>query len=283
MPMRCGISGSVTAVKPRAALRRISVGGLLGVGEVRDAHRHHAVGMLRVPLVEEPVVPRLRDREAELGVAAPREHRAAEAGDLRREVHRRPHAVDVHVADARVDVVAARCASPRSASARPSSPRVLRPTTALSPTWKKILPSNCQTSWPSSVSTTLGASVLQLAPGAGLRTCAAARRGGRRWRRACSGSARGSGSGEQPVRLALAPVQPDRVRRASAQGTRLDAVVSDVSSRPPGGGRWVRSRVPAPPSSNVARVAAREHAHRAGLDRRVASPRRSTRARSGRR
>ena len=40
------------------------------------------------------------------GSRAAREHRAAEAGDLRREVHRRPHAVDVHVADAGVDVVA---------------------------------------------------------------------------------------------------------------------------------------------------------------------------------
>ena len=35
------------------------------------------------------------------------EHAAAEPGDLRREVHRRPHAVDVHVAHAGVDVVAA--------------------------------------------------------------------------------------------------------------------------------------------------------------------------------
>ena len=86
-----------------ADLRR----ALFGIGEVRDAHRHDAVGMRRVPLVVEPVVPRLRHREAELGVGAAREHRAAEAGDLRREVHRRPHAVDVHVADAGVDVVAA--------------------------------------------------------------------------------------------------------------------------------------------------------------------------------
>ena len=46
-------------------------------------------------------------REPELGIGAAGEHRPAEAGDLAREVHRRPHAVDVHVADAGVDVVAA--------------------------------------------------------------------------------------------------------------------------------------------------------------------------------
>ena len=106
MPMRCGCSGSVTA---REAARRVAAdlgGAELGVGEERDAHRDDAVGVRRVPLVEEPVVPRLRHREPELGVGAAREHRAAEAGDLRREVHRRPHAVDVHVADAGVDVVA---------------------------------------------------------------------------------------------------------------------------------------------------------------------------------
>ena len=36
-----------------------------------------------------------------------------------------------------------------------------RPTTAFSPTWRKICPSNSQTSWPSSVSTTFGAPVLE--------------------------------------------------------------------------------------------------------------------------
>ena len=69
MPMRCGSSGSVTAVKPRVALRRISLAASLGIGEERDAHRDDAVGMRRVPLVEEPVVPRARAREPELGIA----------------------------------------------------------------------------------------------------------------------------------------------------------------------------------------------------------------------
>ena len=70
-------------------------------------------GMMRsgwalVPLLEEPVVPGPDARHAR----APRslaleEHPAAESGDLRREVHRRPDPVDVHVPHPGVDVVAA--------------------------------------------------------------------------------------------------------------------------------------------------------------------------------
>ena len=106
IPMRCGCSGSVTATNPRAALRRISAAPSSASPRNVMPERHDAVGMARVPLVEEPVVPRLGDREPELGVGAAREHRAAEAGDLAREVDGRPHPVDVHVPDARVDVVA---------------------------------------------------------------------------------------------------------------------------------------------------------------------------------
>ena len=93
--------------KPRAALRRISSAAARGVGEIRDAERHDRVGMRLVPLLEQPVVPRPDAREPELGVGRAGEHAAAEPGDLRREVHRRPHAVDVHVAHAGVDVVTA--------------------------------------------------------------------------------------------------------------------------------------------------------------------------------
>ena len=91
------------------AARRVAtdlLGAQVGVAEERDAERHDARRMARVPLVEEPVVPRLRDREPELGIGATREHGSAEPGDLAREVDRRPHAVDVHVTDTRVDVVA---------------------------------------------------------------------------------------------------------------------------------------------------------------------------------
>ena len=105
-PIACGRSGNVTDVNPRAALRRISPAATRGVGEIRDAERHDAVGMALVPLLEQPVVPRAHAREPELAVVDAEEHAAAEPGDLRREVHRRPHAVDVHVAHAGVDVVA---------------------------------------------------------------------------------------------------------------------------------------------------------------------------------
>ena len=45
MPMRCGSSGSVTAVKPALGVAADLRGALLGVGEVRDAHRDDAVGV----------------------------------------------------------------------------------------------------------------------------------------------------------------------------------------------------------------------------------------------
>ena len=45
-------------------------------------------------------------REAELGILAVREDRAREAGDQRREAERRVDAVEIHVGDARFDVVA---------------------------------------------------------------------------------------------------------------------------------------------------------------------------------
>ena len=103
--MRCGRSGSVTDRKPRAVAPDL-LGAELGVGEPRDAEGDDALGVGRVPLLEQPVVPGARDGEAELGVGALREDPPAEAGDHRREVERRPHAVDVHVADAGVDVPA---------------------------------------------------------------------------------------------------------------------------------------------------------------------------------
>src|SRR5581483_12254248 len=57
---------------------------------------------------EEPVVPRPRRGQTQLGIRGLREHPAAEAGDHRREVERGPHAVDVHVADAGLEVVTTR-------------------------------------------------------------------------------------------------------------------------------------------------------------------------------
>ena len=64
-------------------------------------------------------------RETELGILALREDRAREAGDQRREAQRCVDAVEVHVGDARVDVVAA--AAHLVEARRLHAPLVLRP------------------------------------------------------------------------------------------------------------------------------------------------------------
>ena len=81
--------------------------GERGVGQVGDPERHDALGVRRVPLLEEPVVPGPDAGEAEVAVLRVEEDAAAEARDHGREVHRGPHAVDVHVAHPGLDVVAA--------------------------------------------------------------------------------------------------------------------------------------------------------------------------------
>ena len=79
---------------------------LLGVEQPRQLQRDDAAGVCAGPHVELPVVGRAHDRARELGiadaelVALPRE-----AGERRREAQRRVHAVEVHVVDARVDVI----------------------------------------------------------------------------------------------------------------------------------------------------------------------------------
>ena len=80
----------------------------LRIREEGDAEGHDAIRVGAMPLLEEPVVPCTRAGEAELGVVELREEGAAEARDPGREIHRRPHAVDVHVLDAVLDLVAAR-------------------------------------------------------------------------------------------------------------------------------------------------------------------------------
>jgi hypothetical protein len=71
-----------------------------------DGERHEATWVAPAPLVDVPVVVRLEEPQAELPVVGPREQLPAEAGH-RREAHRAEDAVDVHVADALVDVVGA--------------------------------------------------------------------------------------------------------------------------------------------------------------------------------
>ncbi len=105
-PISCGRSGIEMPVKPRSALRWISA--TAASGSLRNAMPS---GMMRVGCARyhssySQSFQRADARLAELGVIGVEEHAAAEAGDHRREVHRRPHAVDVHVAYAGVDVVA---------------------------------------------------------------------------------------------------------------------------------------------------------------------------------
>jgi hypothetical protein len=83
------------------------LGAQRGIAQVGDAERHDPLRVGRVPLLEEPVVPRAHAGEAELRVLRLGEERASEPGDARREVQRRPDAAEVHVVDAVLDPPAA--------------------------------------------------------------------------------------------------------------------------------------------------------------------------------
>ena len=78
----------------------------LGVPDRHERQRHEATGVRAAPLVDVPVVVALEQTAAEVAVGGAAEQLTAEAGH-RREAHRAEHAVDVHVADALVDVVRA--------------------------------------------------------------------------------------------------------------------------------------------------------------------------------
>ena len=105
--MRCPL-GQGCRGEPAFRVALDLLDGFVGVGEERDPQGYEPVRVRRVPLLEEPVVPCPGRGQAELGVIGLREHPAAEPGDHRREVHRRPHSIDVHVLDAGVHVIAAR-------------------------------------------------------------------------------------------------------------------------------------------------------------------------------
>ena len=74
-PMRCGRSGQRDRPEAARGVAPDLLGAELGIGEVRDAERDDPLGIRRVPLLEQPVVPRSRDGEAELGVLRCREAR----------------------------------------------------------------------------------------------------------------------------------------------------------------------------------------------------------------
>ena len=85
-------------------------GGDLGIEQPRHLARDDATRVRARPLVVVPVVGRAHDRERELGIRHPElVALPGEAGERRREVERRVHAVEVHVVHAGVDV-------PRAAS-----------------------------------------------------------------------------------------------------------------------------------------------------------------------
>ncbi len=90
------------------AARRVladHVGRDVGVEQPRDLRRDDAVGIGAGPRVDVPVVPRADRRHREVDVVGDVvQPLAGEAGEERREVHRRVDAVDVHVGDAGVDV-----------------------------------------------------------------------------------------------------------------------------------------------------------------------------------
>ena len=111
------MSGGAEAVRLRveghrvAALLRdpVDLAGhpLVAEHEARQREGDEAPGVRAAPLVDVPVVVRPDHHLDELGVVVLHEELAAEAGP-RREVQRREHAVDVHVADALVHVERAR-------------------------------------------------------------------------------------------------------------------------------------------------------------------------------
>ncbi len=80
----------------------------VGIRKVRDPEWHDSFGIGNVPGLVQPVVPRADAGHPEIAVFCHEEDPPAEAGDLGREVDRGPDAVQVHVADSSVDVVATR-------------------------------------------------------------------------------------------------------------------------------------------------------------------------------
>ena len=82
-------------------IRRIAAEG------IEDVHPKHCPVLITLTASTKPLYRSFaRAREAELLVLGLVEDPARESGDLRREVHRGPHAVDVHVVDAGLDVEA---------------------------------------------------------------------------------------------------------------------------------------------------------------------------------
>src|SRR5262249_54008696 len=81
------------------------LGRALRVGKEPELAGDETLGRRAAPGFDVPVVEGLDAREAGVAVGDLRERRTCEPPRGRREVQRRPYAVEIHVADARVDVV----------------------------------------------------------------------------------------------------------------------------------------------------------------------------------
>ena len=145
IPMRCGISGNVTAVKPRAALRRISRAPssasaryVMPIGTMRSAcgEYHSSKNQsfhARVTASPRSASPQRENTEPQKPVIC--DGKFTDAHTPLMSMSRTRAFTSKH---------AGRISSKRVGSTNQSS--VLRPTTAFKPTWKKIFPSNCHTS-----------------------------------------------------------------------------------------------------------------------------------------
>ena len=104
-----GVVGEGDGVAALAGDAPHLAGHLLGVPDGRDRQGDEAAGMSAAPVVDVPVVVGAQHGDGELALAG-RGLAAEELADETRhrgEAERSQHAVDVHVVDARVDVVAA--------------------------------------------------------------------------------------------------------------------------------------------------------------------------------
>ena len=178
-PSGSGFSGNVTAWQPFFATRRISAAQRLGVPDHRDRERDEALGRVPAPLVDVPVVVRLREHDRRRPCPrAPRRDDRRSPGRLGK--FSEPSTPFAFMSRTRFSTSKqpSRISSKDVGSIPYSS--LGRPATALSPMFGTSKPWNDQTSVPSSLWMSVRGDVLVLRRAGGARTCPAARRRGRR-------------------------------------------------------------------------------------------------------
>ena len=77
---------------------------LFGIGQKRQAQRNYAIFRWLPPFLVQPVVPCLGRGVTKIEVIDLRKYSTAETSDHRREIHRGPDTVDVHVSNAFIDI-----------------------------------------------------------------------------------------------------------------------------------------------------------------------------------